>query len=291
MELRTLNYFRTVADEGNITNAANVLHVTQPTLSRQIAQLEAELGQPLFVRGHGGVELTERGTILYRYACDILDLASKAEADVGAPGTAVNGVVHIGAGETKAMGLLGRAMRAVRQTYPGISFDVRDGTTAELMELLVKGFLDVLLECDLQPHENLNCMQLPVSDVWGAIVREDSPLAKLDVVTRQDLEGQAVMLSSQGLGRKFGTWAGDSLPRMDVVATYELPLNCKFLVEEDCGALITYGGLVDDWPRGGLCFRELAPKLEARHGLLWRKTLTTPQTQVFLDELRRVCAG
>jgi hypothetical protein len=122
-------------------------------------------------------------------------------------------------------------------------------------------------------------------------VREDSPLAQLDMVTRQDLEGQPVMLSSQGLGRKFGAWAGDSLPRMDVVATYELPLNCKFLVEEGCGALITYGGLVDDRPRGGLCFRELAPKLEAHHGLLWRKTLTTPQTQVFLDELRRVCAG
>ena len=289
MELRTLAYFRAVADERNITNAANVLHVTQPTLSRQIAQLETELGQPLFVRGHGGVELTERGAILYRYACDILDLADKAEEEVGAPGSQVSGVVHIGAGETKAMGLLARAMSAVHEKYPAVTFELRDGTSAELMELLVKGFVDVLLECDLQPHANLNSIELPVGAVWGAIMRTDNPLAQKDVITREDLEGQPVIVSRQGLNRRFGRWAGESLDRMDVVATYGLPLNSMFLAEEGCGVLVTYGGLVDERRHGLLCFRELAPKLEARHGVLWRKTLPTRQTQVFLDELRRIC--
>lgn len=291
MELRTLAYFRTVADEGNITNAANVLHVTQPTLSRQIAQLERELGQPLLLRGHGGVELTERGAILYRYACDILDLADKAEEEVALPENAVSGTVHIGAGETKVMAVLARAMKDVHERYPGIGFELRDGTSAELMESFVKGYFDFLLECDLQPHANLNVLELPIGDVWGVVVRMDSPLAGLDVVTPQDLEDRPVIASSQGLRHVLTPWAGDALERMDVVATYGLPLNSLFLAEEGVGALLTYGGLVDERQRSTLCFRELSPRLEAHHGLLWRKTMLTRPAQAFLDEVRRACGG
>lgn len=289
MELRTLAYFRTVADEGNITNAAGVLHVTQPTLSRQIAQLEAELGQPLFLRGHGGVELTERGAILYRYACDILDLATKAEEEVALPAHALAGTVRIGAGETRAMALLGRAMKAVHERYPGIRFELRDGTSAELMESFVKGFFDVLLECDVQPHANLNALELPVRDVWGALVPKDDPLAARDVIRPQDLEGRTCIVSGQGAKRALTRWLEPSAGRLNVFVSYSLPLNAYFLAEEGTGVLLTYGGLVDGRARSNLCFRELSPRLEARHGVLWHKTMPTRPTQVFLDELRRVC--
>ena len=289
MELRTLAYFRTVADEGNITNAANVLHVTQPTLSRQIAQLERELGQPLLLRGHGGVELTERGAILYRYACDILDLAGKAEEEVALPESAVSGTVHIGAGETKVMAVLAHAMRAVRARYPGIDFELRDGTSAELMESFVKGYFDFLLECDLQAHANLNVLELPVHDVWGALLRADDPLAKLDVIRPEDLEGRDCIASAQSLKRDLGRWLGSSVERIHMLVTCTLPLNAFFLAEEGVGVLLTYGGLVDERQRSTLCFRELSPHLEAHHGLLWRKTMLTRPAQVFLDEVRRAC--
>lgn len=291
MELRTLAYFRMVADEGSITNAANAPHVTQPTLSRQIAQLERELGQPLFLRGHGGVELTERGAILYRYACDILDLADKAEGEVALPENAVSGTVHIGAGETKGMVVLARAMRAVHERYPGIDFELRDGTSSELMESFVKGYFDLLLECDLQPYANLNALELPVHDVWGALMRVDDPLAKLDVVRPEDLEGRDCIASAQSLKRDLGHWLGASVERINMLVTCTLPLNAFFLAEEGVGVLLTYDGLVDERQRSVLYFRKLAPHLEAHHGLLWRKTMLTRPAQVFLDEVRRACDG
>ena len=134
MELRVLRYFTAVVDEGSITDAAKALHVTQPTLSRQLAQLEQEMGAPLFTRGRTGVELTDRGSVLNRYARDILELADKAEEEVAMPVSSVTGTVHIGAGETRAFSILATACARVRKRYPGITFDVHDGTSADLKE-------------------------------------------------------------------------------------------------------------------------------------------------------------
>ncbi|MGI6230547.1 MAG: LysR family transcriptional regulator [Tractidigestivibacter sp.] len=291
MELRTLRYFVALVDEGTVTGAAKALHVTQPTLSRQLAQLEREMGRPLFERGHAGIELTEAGVTLNRHARRILELAEKAEEEVAAPTSAVSGVVHIGAGETKAIALLARAMERTRKRYPSVTFDVHDGTADALMDDFLHGYFDVLLECDTQPHSDLNVLELPVGDVWGVYVKEDSPLARLDVVTADDLVGTPVILSSQGNHRTFGAWAGERLSQMDVAATYSLPLNARFLAEEGMGALVSYGGLVDDRDRSSLVFRELSPRLEAKHGVLWRKVRPTRQTQAFLDELKAVVQG
>lgn len=290
MELRTLRYFVALVDEGTVTGAAKSLHVTQPTLSRQLSQLEREMGRPLFVRGHSGIELTEAGVTLNRHARRILELADKAEEEVAATTSAVSGVVHVGAGETRAIALLARAMRRTRERYPGITFDVRDGTAEALMDDFLHGYFDVLLECDMQQHSDLNVLELPVGDIWGVYVRRDSPLARLDVVGIDDLVGTPVILSSQGNRRTFGTWAGKRFAELDVVATYNLPLNARFLAEEGVGALVGYGGLADDRDRSGLAFRELSPRLEARHGVLWRKVRPTRQTQAFLDELGALVA-
>ncbi|MGI6032128.1 MAG: LysR family transcriptional regulator [Coriobacteriales bacterium] len=287
MEIRTLRYFVALVDEGTITGAAKSLHVTQPTLSRQLAQLERDMGHPLFERNRSGIELTEAGVALNRHARQILDLVAKTEEEVAAPTSAVSGVVHIGAGETKAFSVLARAMVSVREQYPGVSFDVRDGTSSALMDDFLHGYFDVLLECDVQPHSDLNVLKLPIHDVWGVYVRPDSPLASLDVVTADDLMETPVILSSQGNRRTFGKWAGERLSDMNVAATYNLPLNGKFLAEEGVGAYVCYGGLISDNDRGRLVFRELSPKLEAHHGVLWRKVRPTRQAQAFIDELVR----
>jgi DNA-binding transcriptional LysR family regulator len=288
MEIRTLRYFVSLVDEGTITGAAKSLHVTQPTLSRQLAQLEREMGHPLFERSRSGIELTEAGVSLNRHARQILDLVAKTEEEVAAPTSAVSGIVHIGAGETKAASVLARAMVSVRERYPGVRFDVRDGTADALMDDFLHGYFDVLLECDLQSHSDLNVLELPIHDVWGVYVRPESPLAALDVVTVDDLAEVPVILSSQGNNRSFGTWAGEAVSSMDVAATYNLPLNGKFLAEEGVGALVGYGGLISDNDRGQLVFRELSPRLEAHHGVLWRKVRPTRQAQAFIDELKRV---
>ena len=288
MELRTLKYFVTLVDEGTVTAAAKALHVTQPTLSRQLTQMERELGRPLFERTHFGIELTDAGVTLNRHARRILELADKAEEEVAAPTSAVSGVVHIGAGETKAMVLLARAMANVSERYPNVSLEVRDGTAEALMDDFLHWYFDLLLECDLQPHSNLNALELPIYDTWGVYVQPDSPLAKLDVVTAHDLVDTPVILPAQASHRAVGAWAGGLINQMDVKATYNLPLNACFLAEEGLGALVCYGGLVSGGDCGPLVFRELSPRLEAHHGILWRKVRPTRQTQAFLDELRRI---
>ena len=187
MELRTLRYFLAVVQEGNITNAAKRLHVTQPTLSRQLADLEKELGRQLYVRGHAGIDPTEHGVMLANYAESIIDLAEKAEADISLPAKTVSGSVHIAAGETKAMRYLTCAMMLVREEYPGIDFQMYSGTTADLMDGLVRGQYDFLLECDLQTHVNLNLLELPEPDVWGLVVRRADPLASHSTIQVEDV--------------------------------------------------------------------------------------------------------
>ena len=292
MELRVLRYFRAVADEGSITDAAKALHVTQPTLSRQLAQLESELGRPLFNRNRNGIELTAAGVLLNRYAKSIIALADKAEEEVSMPANSVAGVVHIAAGETRAFSLIAQACKRVRDRYPGVSFELNDAPAADLMDGFVRGQYDILLDCDSGENSDFNQILLPIYDVWGVLMRVDDPLAKLDVIKPENLVERAIIASPQGTKRAFGRWAGDSLNRIAVGATYSLPLNGKYFVSEGLGIMLTYGGLVNEpHDSSGLCFRPLSPKLEAHHKVLWRKTIPTKQTQALLDELQGVCLG
>lgn len=290
MEIRTLKYFLAVVQEGNITNAAKRLHVTQPTLSRQLAELEKELGRQLYTRGHAGITPTEHGVMLANYAENIIALAEKAEADISLPSKTVSGSVHIAAGETKAMGLLSRAMMRVRAEYPEVEFDLYSGTTADLMDGLVRGQYDFLLECEIQPHVNLNVLQLPDNDVWGVVALKDDPIAKLESASPADVAGRKVITSRQGT--KVGPlaeWLGEYADEVEVVATYSLGMNAKWLIREGFGIAFAYDELLVSETGGGqsdLIFIPLEPRIESRHGLVWRKTLPTRQAQVFLDAVR-----
>lgn len=284
MELRTLKYFKRVAEELNITAAADSLHLSQPTLSRQIAQLESELGCQLFVRGSRNLELTDQGVLLYSYATQIIELASKATEEVGTPASTISGVVHIGAGETPAFSLLAQAMTDVRKSYPKITFDIHDGTSADLMDRFVRGAFDFLLECDARPHLELNSLLLPLEDTWGIFCRRDDPIASRDAITAGDLRGKPVIISSQASNHVIAKWAGKALDDMDVVATYNLITNSAYLVKEGLGYLIGYKRLVPE--DGDICFRSLSPALTAKHQLLWRKTPLTKPAEVFLKALQ-----
>lgn len=291
MELRTLRYFVTVIREGSITAAAKSLHVTQPTLSRQLAALEDELGHALYQRTHSGIELTEQGVILRRYAESILALADKAEEEIALPTHSIAGKVHIAAGETQAMELVAEAMGRTQAEYPGITFELYSGTSADLMDNFVRGFYDFLLECEMRSHVEMNIMVLPHRDVWGLLVRRDNPLANLPCITPDDLRGQDVISSRQGVKvGVLGEWLGDVADEVRVRATYNLPLNSKFLVHQGLGGAFTYRGLFEANELTDLAFVPLSPRLESTQGIIWRKTLPTRPAQAFLDKLREVCA-
>ena len=241
MELRTLRYFVTVVREGSITAAAKSLHVTQPTLSRQLAALEDELGHLLYQRNRKGIELTEQGVILRRYAESILALADKAEEEIALPTHSIAGKVHIAAGETQAMELVAEAMKRTSAAYPGITFELYSGTSADLMDNFVRGFYDFLLECELRSHVDMHTLRLPHTDTWGLLVRRDNPLAAKAAVMPEDLLDQPLISSRQGVKvGVLGQWLGDLADEMDVRATYNLPLNAKFLVRQGIGSAFTY---------------------------------------------------
>lgn len=292
MELRTLEYFLAIAREGNITNAAKALHITQPTLSRQLAALETELGCQLYTRSHKGIELTDRGIMLQRYAESIMELASKAEEDLKPTSDTVEGTVYIGAGETYLMGIVARAMKNVHERYPGVNFSLSSGTTATLKDNLVKGFYDVMLECEVQDHAKLNVLRFPVPDTWCVLMRSDDPLAQKRALAPEDLRGRQVIISHQGLkSGVLANWLGPVKESLDVVAEYQLPLNARFLVKEGFGICFTYDNLIgSESEEDGLCTRQLRPLAKSFQGLIWRRTMPNRQTQVFLDEVRRVFA-
>lgn len=286
MELRTLRYFLTVLQEGSITNASKRLHVTQPTLSRQLSDLERELGRPLYNRSHAGITPTEHGTMLAKYAASIIELAEKAEADVKLPSKTVSGSVHLGCGETRAMEQIADAMIATRKKHPDVDFKIYSGTTVELTDGLVRGQFDFLLECELQPHVDMNVLPLPHKDRWGAVMRKDDELANLDAVEVKDIAHRTLITSRQGTKTgKLRDWLGNVADKVEVAADYNLAMNAKFLVRRGVGIALAYEGLIAD-ADSDLRFVPLSPALVSEHGLIWRKTLPSRQAQVFLDAVR-----
>ena len=291
MEIRTLKYFLAVVQEGSLSNAAKRLHVTQPTLSRQLAALEEELGRQLFIRNHSGLTPTEHGVMLMNYADSIVGLADKAKADISLPAKNISGSVHIAAGVTKAMRSVVSAMKRVREEYPAIDFQLYSGTTSDLMDGFVRGKYDFLLECEVGSHRDFNVLILPERDRWGVIMRSDDPLASRSVIRPEDVVGHPMITSRQG--SKTGPlkeWLGPYVDKIDVVGTYDLPSNLRWLIEDEFGIAFAYEHLVSSDISPNLTFVPFEPALESRSGIVWRKTLPSQQAQVFLDVLTAVIA-
>lgn len=290
MELRTLRYLVAVSQEGNITNAAAALHVTQPTLSRQLAALEEEVGCPLFTRTYRGMELNENGAKLLRYAESILELVEKAEDDLSPESDAIKGAVHIGAGETMNMRYIGEAMQLTLEAHPDIDFQLYSGTSVDLMDGMARGAYDFLIECELKGHVDMNVLELPIRDRWGVLALRESRLGMLDRVRPKDLVGEPLLMARQAM--KTGMleeWVGGSADSLDVLVLYSLPLNAALLARAGVGSLLTYEGLLETGSDTELVFVPLSPELTSRQGIIWRKGPLSKQAEVFLDNLRAVC--
>lgn len=287
MELRVLRYFLEVAREGNITHAAERLHISQPTLSKQLKELEGELGKKLFVRGNYNVRLTDEGMLLRKRAEDILDMVGKTEEEFKALGEITGGDVRIGCAESDGMKYLARRVRSLQERYPRFRLHLYSGNTEDVEERLDRGLLDFAVlaqEVDLSKY---NYLGMPDADTWGVVMRKDSPLAKKEAVRMKDLLHLPLICSRQGITEDYPKWFGEKVDTLNIVATFNLAYNAGILVREGMGYLITFDKLVNTGPESDLCFRPLVPLLETKLYFVWKKyQVFTPIAELLLDDLR-----
>lgn len=292
MELRVLQYFLMIAREGTISDAASALHLSQPTLSRQIKELERELGATLLARGGGRrAELTEAGLRLRKRAEEIVDLVGRTEAEFRELGDAVAGEVRIGGGETPAIGHVADIIEEVRRDYPRIRFQLFSGNAEDVAERLDTGRLDFGLfvgEADLAKYDQV---ALPAVDAWGAFMRPDDPLASRDTVTPDDLRRSPLILSRQAIG-EMEEWFGCEADELDVAATFNLLYNACALVRAGVGCAVSIDGIVRaEGAADGLVFRPLEPRKTARLALAWKRHQAfSPAASVFLERLQALRA-
>lgn len=289
MELRVLRYYLAVAREESISRAAESLHITQPTLSRQLMDLEAELGTQLFIRSRRdkSIRLTEDGILLRSRAEEILTLADKTMAEFSASGDSVSGEIAIGAGETDAIRLLAEAARRIREQHPGIRFHLFSGNAEAVTARLDKGLIDFGVLVGSVDMAKYNSLSLPVQDTWGVLMRADSELASHDRLTPALIRDKPLILSQQSLEHnEFSGWIGLEAEKLNVVSTYNLIYNATLFVETGIGYAVTIDKLVNT-QGSELVFRPLSPRMESRLSLVWKKYhVFSPAAELFLKGLR-----
>ncbi len=287
MEYRVLKYFLTVAREENITRAAEVLHVSQPALSRQLMQLEDELGAKLFERGRRNIRLTDAGLLLRRRAQEIVDLTEKTEREFKTDG-ALGGVVSIGSGEAATMRSLARMMDGFSRVYPDVKFDIYSNNADFIRERLDKGLLDIgvlLSPGDLSRYEYL---MMPATERWGALIRSDSPLAERKNILPQDLTEQRLLVPVRAQEGGVFAWLGDYADKLDVYATYNLLYNAAMLVDCGMGAALTIEGAAALYCDKRMVFRPFEPELVAPSALVWKKYQPmSAAAQAFIDYIKQ----
>lgn len=289
MELRVLRYFLTVAREGNITNAANALHITQPTLSRQIRDLEEELGQPLFVRGSHSVALTPEGMLLRKRAEEIIDLVQKTEQEFAQSAETLSGDVYIGAGETVGVHFLTRAARRLQEACPDVHIHISSGDATDVREELDKGLIDFGLLFAPMDLSRYNVIHLPYRDTWGVLMLRDSPLAQKRTISLHDLTEQPLIVSRQLLKtNRLREWFGEAAGRLRIAGTYSLVYNGSLMVEDGMGYAICLDGILNTSGDSPLCFRPLEPRQEADMYIVWKKyQIFSPAAERFLAVLQK----
>ena len=288
MELRVLQYFLAVAREQSISAAAQSLHLTQPTLSRQLKELEETLGKQLMIRGGRTITLTEEGLHLRKRAQEILDLVGRTEKEIMQSQETVSGDIYIGTGETDGVRQIARVARSLQERYPAVQFHIVSDDAADVCEQLDKGLLDFgMLLGDINKMK-YHYLELPMRDTWGVLMRRDSPLAKKSSVTPEDLWDQPLILSRQ-VDNKGGLyrWLRREPSELHTVATYNLIFNASLMVDEGMGYAFALDKLINTTDKS-LCFRPLEPRLELGMYLVWKKSqLFSKPAELFLCQLQQ----
>ena len=283
MEFRVLQYFLAVTREGNISAAAQSLNLSQPSLSRQLRDLEEELGVTLFIRGKRRIELTEEGLILRKRASEMMQLVELTESEISEVKNNISGSLNIGAGESYSMHSITRVFYRLKTEYPNIRLNIFSGDTEDLKDKLDRGLLDFALIFTDFDRQNYHHLTLDDKEIFGVIMRRDSELAEKESVTVKDLYGKPLIVSrANGLS----LFSGAQASHLQVAATYNLLYNASLMVEDGIGYAVSFDKLVDTSETSNLCFRPLTPEISVQPTLIWkREQKLSLVSQLFIDKL------
>lgn len=288
MEIRVLRYFLEAAREGNITRAAGRLHISQPTLSRQLKELEEELGKKLFIRSNYSIKLTDEGMLLRKRAEDILDMVDKTTDEFKALDDINGGDIHIGCAESDNIKYFSRIMKKIQEKYPRIRCHFYSSGTDAVNERIERGLLDfaiIVQEVDLSKY---NYLKMPSSDTWGLIMRKDSPLAQKPFIQPEDLLDHPLICSRQSMTEEMQKWLGEMLDKLNIIATYDLLFNASIMVREGAGYALGFDNIIYTGQESPLCFRPLNPALKSPMYIIWKKyQVFTPVASVLLEEMKK----
>lgn len=287
MELRVLKYFIAVAREESMTRAADILHVTQPTLSKQIKDLEDEIGKKLFNRTNYAIKLTAEGEILYKRALDIVNLANDTVEELKAMTEATGGNVNIGAAETDSIKYLARIIKQLQQECAGIIVSIYSGDSESVEYKLDKGQLDfalVVRDFDLNKY---NFIELPYKDTYGLICRSDNPLCKKKKITFDDMINEPIIVSRQCLAHDLRKWAGERVDELTIAATGDIPFNLSLLVKEGIGSLLCFDKIINTTETSNLRYIPLDPPMLSPLYIIWKKNAElTPPARKLMERFR-----
>lgn len=288
MEIRVLQYFLTIAREESISRAAEVLHITQPTLSRQIKELEEELQKQLFIRGNRKITLTKDGILLKQYAAEILNLTEKARQDLLKVHDDLSGDIYIGGGESATMRLVMKAIAHMQHIYPQVQLHIFSGNAQDVSDKLDKGLLDFGIFFDPVNLSRYDYFTFPHKEELGVLMRKNDPLAIYDAITPDLLRDEPIILSDQDIVKnEIAGWIGGNERKLNIKVTYNLINNPALLVEEGGGYAITFNNIIHIDDKTPLCFKPLSPKLEDGIHIAWKKYhLFSKQAEKFLDLLK-----
>ena len=296
MELRVLQYFLAVAREQSILRAAESLHLSQPTLSTQIKNMDEELGKQLLIRGTKGsrkITLTEEGMLLKKRAEEILELVRKTESEITLSDSIIMGDIYIGTGETDAIRLLSKAAKELQNTYPGIHYHISSGNAEFVVEQLDKGLIDFGIVFGQVDQTRYNSLKMPTKDIWGVLMRRDSALAQKETIAPEDLWDKPLIISHQrNQGKELSAWMKRDISKLNVVATYNLLFNASLLVDEGLGYAIGFDKIINITENSSLCFRPLQPNIEIEMSLVWKKyQIFTKAAEQFIKKIEEMQAA
>ena len=289
METRLLKYFLAVAREQSFSKAADSLFLSQPTLSRQLKDLEDELGKQLLIRGSKKITLTEEGMILRKRAEEIVELIEKAEQEVRLSDEDISGTIYIGAGETHAISLIARTANKLNETYPNIRYNFYSADGVDVSERLDKGLIDFGLLFEPTDISSYDSIPIPIHDTWGVLMRRDSPLAEKEYLEASDLWDIPLITSrQQDDGSMLSKALGKPDGMLNIAAQYNLVYNASVMVSEGMGYALAFDKLINVSGDSNLCFKPLYPKVEAVCHFVWKKyPVFTKAAQKFLDQFRK----
>ena len=293
MDIRVLRYFVTIAQELNMSRAAELLNVSQPALSRQIADLEDELGVKLFRREHRHLALTQEGHYLLGRAQQIVGLVNKTTYHLQKQDV-ISGTIEIGAWESSGITPLMETLHQIMRQYPEVRVNLRSGDYEDILAGLDAGLLEFGVLMGYHNLNNYNTLQLPEENRWGVLMRADAQLAEKDVIQPIDLVGRPLITSRQAAQRgTFQIWSGDLFDQLNFVGTYNLIFNGSLLVKTGAVIALTYDKLIDNYTtKNGLVFRPLAPEITEPNTLVWSKNHQLPNlNRLFLDTLQKEIAN